>query len=142
MNTSQLSPYLNFNGTCREAMEFYQSVLGGKLTVNTFGSMSPETPADYKDKVMHADLQNGTLSFMASDCAPGREATVGNNIHMSIAGTDQTTLTKYFNDLSAGGSVDMPLEKQMWGDLFGMLTDKFGVHWMININVSTSTNQQ
>ncbi|OGG04818.1 hypothetical protein A2Z33_05915 [Candidatus Gottesmanbacteria bacterium RBG_16_52_11] len=130
----KLTPYLNFNGNCAEAMKFYQSVLGGKLTMQTFGeSGMPSTP-DYKDKIMHADLQNDALSFMASDNAPGKTVTMGDNVHMSLAGTDEASLTRYFNALAASGKVDMPLAKQFWGDTFGMLTDKFGIHWMVNIS--------
>jgi len=136
MSTSQLSPYLGFNGSCEEAMKFYQSVLGGELEISRFGDFaSPEMPVEdsYKNNVMHASLKNDTLSFMASDGAPGRPVTFGDNISMSIGGTDMELLTKFFNGLSAGGTITMPLAKQVWGDTFGMFTDKFGVHWMINI---------
>ncbi len=129
-----LAPYLNFSGNTREAMEFYQSVLGGKLTMQTFGESGMPTPAEDKDKIMHADLKNDALSFMASDGNKEHPVHVGNNIHMSIVGTDEALLTKYFNGLAQGGKVDLPLAKQFWGDTFGMLTDKFGVHWMVNIS--------
>jgi PhnB protein len=129
----QLSPYLNFNGNCKEAMESYQLVLGGKLELNTFGKFG-NVPEEQKDKIMHAVLKNDTLTFMASDNAPGVEVKFGDNISMSIAGADEGLLTKFFNGLAEGGKIDMPLAKQIWGDTFGMLTDKFGIHWMININ--------
>jgi PhnB protein len=142
MNTSQLSPYLNFNGNCEEAMRFYQSVLGGELDIRHFGDFaSPEMPADdaTKDNVMHASLNNGTLSFMASDGMPERPVVFGDSISMSVSGTDETQLTGFFTGLSEGGTVTMPLAKQVWGDMFGMLTDKYGIHWMVNIGSGATT---
>ncbi len=132
-----LFPYLNFNGNCAEAMKFYQSALGGELTTQTFGeSGMPTTPED-KDKIVHATLKNDTLSFMASDGNVEHPVTMGNNINMSIAGTDEKKLTEYFNKLAEGGKINMPLAKQFWGDIFGELTDQFGVNWMVNIGSAT-----
>lgn len=128
-----LTPYLTFDGKTKDAMTFYQSVLSGELKMQTFAeSGMPTSPAD-KDKIIHADLKNDTLSFMASDGNAENPVHMGNNVGLSIAGTDEATLTKYFNGLSEGGKIDMPLAKQFWGDTFGMLTDKFGIHWMVNI---------
>ena len=130
-----LTPYLNFNGNAAEAMKFYQSVLGGELKIQTFGeSGMPDIPEEEKNRTIHADLKNDTLSFMASDGHASQEVKFGDNIHMSIAGSDEAKLTEFFNKLAEGGKVDMPLAKQFWGDTFGMLTDKFGVHWMVNIS--------
>jgi PhnB protein len=131
-----LTPYLNFNGQTGEAMKFYQSVLGGELKMQTFAESGMPTAPEDKDKVIHADLKNDSLSFMASDGGPDHPVMMGNNVHMSIAGTDETLLTKYFNGLAEGGKVDMPLAKQFWGDIYGQLTDKFGVHWMVNISAA------
>ncbi len=83
---------------------------------------------------MHAELRNDSLSFMASDGPPDHPVNMGDNISMSISGIDEGALTRYFNGLAQGGKIDMPLAKQAWGDKFGMLTDKFGVHWMVNIS--------
>ena len=129
-----LAPYLNFSGNTREAMEFYTSVLGGQLEMQTFGESGMHASEENKNKIMHATLKNDALSFMASDGNAEHPVHMGNNIHMSIMGTDEATLTKYFNGLAEGGNVDMPLAKQFWGDTFGMFTDKFGVHWMVNIS--------
>lgn len=129
----KLTPYLTFDGKTAEAMKFYQSVLGGKLTMQTFGESGMPTTPEEKDRIIHADLKNDTLSFMASDGSPDHPVHMGDNISKSIAGSDEATLTKYFNSLAEGGIIDMPLAKQFWGDTFGMLTDKFGVHWMVNI---------
>ena len=121
-------------------MKFYQSVLGGELEISRFSEFaSPEMPVDdaNKDKVMHATLKHDELSFMASDGADQHPSDSNTNISMSIAGTDEATLTKYFEGLSEGGTVTMPLAKQVWGDAFGMFTDKFGIKWMVNIGAET-----
>ncbi len=130
---AKLTPYLTFPGTAAEAMQFYQSVLGGELKMQTFAESGSPVADEDKDKIIHADLQNGDLSFMASDGNREHPVKMGDNISMSIAGSDEETLRKYFDGLSKGGKVTMPLAKQFWGDTFGMLTDKFGVNWMINI---------
>lgn len=130
-----LLPYLNFNGNCAEAMEFYKSVLGGELEMQKFGDV-PDMPVteEQRGQVVHASLKNDAIFFMASDGTAEHKVTFGDSIHMSLIGTDEETLTKYFNDLSEGGTINTALEKQFWGDKFGMLTDKFGIHWMVNIS--------
>jgi len=128
-----LAPYLNFSRKTGEAMKFYQSILGGELIMQTFGESGMNKNPEDKDLVMHAELKNDSLSFMASDGNAERPVHMGDNISMSIVGSDVDLLTKYFNRLAEGGKIDMPLAKQFWGDTFGMLTDKFGVHWMVNI---------
>src|SRR5438445_701460 len=116
-------------------MEFYQHCLGGELSLQTFGESGAVKEKKYADRIMHARLDNDDLSFMASDTMPGRGMPFvkGTNIHMSISGTDATRLKDIFKKLSDEGKVDMGLEKQFWGDTFGMLTDKFGIHWMVNV---------
>lgn len=128
-----LTPYLNFNGNAAEAMKYYQSILGGELKMQTFGETKMAGTPQEKDLIVHAVLESDALLFMASDTHPSRRTTFGDNIHMSITGQDDSELTRIFNGLAQGGKVDMPLAKQFWGDTFGMLTDKFGVHWMVNI---------
>jgi PhnB protein len=128
-----LNPYLYFNGNCAEAMKFYQSVLGGELKMQKYSETGMPTSDEVKDKIIHAFLKNDMLTFMASDGNKEYPVSVGNNIQMSISGENDEMLRKYFSALSNGGNVDMPLKKQFWGDTFGTLTDKFGVHWMINI---------
>jgi len=132
-----LTPYLNFNGNAAEAMKFYQSVLGGELSVQTFGEAKMAQSPEEEKLVVHAVLKSGSLSFMASDTHPDRKTKFGDNVHMSITGDDGPKLTKVFNGLAKGGKVDMPLAKQFWGDTFGMVTDKFGVHWMVNVSSQT-----
>ena len=122
---ARLNPYLNFNGTTREAMTFYQQVLGGDLAVSTFGEFGQE--GEGSDGVMHAQLETPDgFTIMASDTAPGMgEVAAGSNFAVSLSGDDDA-LRGYWKGLAEGGSITMPLEKQMWGDEFGMLTDRFG----------------
>ena len=129
-----LSPYLNFNANAAEAMRFYQSVLGGDLTVQTFADAGVAQDDSQKNLTLHAALTSDGITLFASDGRPDQKVIFGDNVHLSLQGSDAEQLTAYFNGLSAGGQVDMPLAKQFWGDTFGMLTDKFGVHWMVNIS--------
>jgi len=130
---TQLNPYLTFPGTAREAMELYKSVFGGELTLQTFAESGMPTKDEDKDKIVHAVLKNDEFTFMASDGNSEHPVNMGDNISMSLSGEDEAKLKEYFDKLSEGGKVDMPLAKQFWGDTFGMLTDKFGIHWMVNI---------
>lgn len=129
--SAKLTPYINFNGQCKEAMSFYKSVLGGELLITTMAEGMPGS--DDTENIMHASLENGDLSFMASDFM-GDDFKSGNNIHMSIAGTDESALRGFFEGLSEGGKVEMPLETAPWGDTYGAFTDRYGLHWMINIH--------
>lgn len=133
MEKAYLSPYLVFDGQCADAMKFYSSCMGGKLTMQKYGDTPMPCPESHKNMIMHASLENETLSFMACDGQPGRAVIKGDNVHLSVAGTDEARLQDMFKKLSAGGSVTMPLAKQFWGDTFGMFTDRFGIHWMFNI---------
>ena len=131
--SSRLNPYLAFPGTAREAMQFYQTIFGGTLVLNTFGEFgTPDTAL--ADKIMHAQLETDAgYTIMASDTAPGMDVTPGSTISISLSG-DDTALRGYFEKLAEGGTVTMPLEKQMWGDEFGQLKDPYGIAWMVNIS--------
>ena len=131
---TQLNPYLSFKDNAREAMEFYQTVFGGKLTVSTFKEYHASQDPSEDNKVMHATLEadNG-ITFMASDTPNRMEYKAGTNYSTSLSGDNEAELKGYFEKLLAGGNVTMPLEKAPWGDTFGMLTDKFGVSWLVNI---------
>lgn len=132
--TSRLNPYLTFDGTARAAVEFYRSVLGGELKINTFGEFGAPDPAS-ADLVMHAQLETPEgYTLMASDTPPGMEYKPGENITVSLSGDDGALLRGYWEGLSAGADVRVPLEKQMWGDEFGQLVDRFGISWMVNIS--------
>lgn len=133
---TRIVAYLNFDGNCSEAMKFYQSVLGGTLDIQTFGDAFGDAPEETKDRVIHARLQHGLIELMASDTNPnfGPPFVKGNNVHLSIQGSDEATLKDYFDKLAEGGNVSMPLQKQFWGDTFGMLTDRYGIQWMVNVS--------
>lgn len=131
---SKLNPYLAFPGTAREAMTFYAEVLGGTLDVTTFEDAGAGDVPDPK-QVMHAHLDTPAgFTLMASDLGPGMEHTVGNNVSISLSGDDEAELRGYWDKLSAESTVQMPLERQMWGDVFGMCTDRWGIAWMVNIS--------
>ncbi|MGW8557323.1 VOC family protein [Streptomyces tubercidicus] len=132
---TQLNPYISFSGEAKQAMEFYKEVLGGDLAVHTYGNFGSETPPGYADKIMHSQLETaGGFTLMGADNPPGTEHKPGNNFAVSLSGDDSNELRGYWDKLSAGGTVSVPLEKQMWGDVFGMCTDKFGITWMVNIS--------
>jgi PhnB protein len=129
-----LNPYLGFRDNARDAMGFYQSVFGGELTMSTFGEyQASEDPAE-QDKIMHAMLttENGMV-LMAADTPSSMDYTPGNNISLSLSGSEEPELRGYFEKLADGGTVAMPLERAPWGDTFGMCKDKFGVDWLVNI---------
>lgn len=132
-----LNPYLSFRDNTREAVEFYHSIFGGKLNVQTFGEAHAAQDPSEANLVMHADLEgdNG-VHFMASDTPPRMEYKPGTNISMSLSGTDEAALRGYFEKLADGGTITMPLEKAIWGDTFGMLTDKFGINWLVNVTAN------
>ena len=136
--TVRLNPYVSFDGDARQAMEFYETVFGGTLTVSTFADLGDAEPPQ-ADKVMHAMLvtENG-LTLMGADQPPGMPHTPGDNITVSPSGDDAVALRGYWDKLAEGGTVTVALEKQMWGDEFGALVDRFGVPWMVNIGQSTS----
>jgi PhnB protein len=130
---SILNPYVTFDGAARQALEFYQGVFGGELNVNTFGDFGNEAGGD-TDKIMHGQLQTDAgFTLMAADNPPGQDYHPGNNYSISLSGDDGDELRGYWQQLSDGGVVMVPLEKQMWGDEFGMCADRFGVAWMVNI---------
>ncbi len=130
---SRLNPYISFNGNAREAMEFYARVLGGNLALSTFGEFGAQD-SPQADQIMHAMLETSSgFTLMASDTPQGMEHKPGNNIAISLSGDDAAELRGYWEQLSSGGNVLVPLEKQMWGDEFGTCVDQFGIAWMVNI---------
>jgi len=130
---SRLNPYISFAGNAREALEFYERVLGGTLTLSTFGEFGAQDTPD-ADKIMHGMLETDSgFTLMGADTPPGMEHNPGTNMAVSLSGDDADELRGYWQQLSAEGSVSVPLEKQMWGDEFGMCVDQFGIGWMVNI---------
>ena len=136
---SKLTPYLNFRDNTREVMAFYQTVLGGKLSMNTFKEFGMSIDPAEENKIMHAMLEteNG-MTLMAADVPNSMDIQVGSNISITLSGDNEEELSRYYNMLSAGGTVLQPLEKAPWGDSFAMFVDKFGINWMVNIS-STPT---
>jgi PhnB protein len=135
---TSLNPYLAFTDNARAAMTFYADALGGELTISTFGEFG-HADGPSADKVMHAMLTTPAgLTLMASDTPPGMERAPLGGFAISLSGDDETELRGYWDKLSDGATVDVPLERQMWGDVFGQLTDRFGVSWMVNIASGTS----
>ncbi len=133
MNT-KLNPYLNFKDTTRQAMEFYKSIFGGELRLSTFKEYNVSQDPSEDNLIMHSELDTGNgIAFNAADVPNRMEYHPGTNITMSLTGDDVAKLSSYFTKLSAGGMVSQPLEKAIWGDSFGMCTDKFGINWFVNI---------
>jgi len=130
----QLNPYLTFDGRCEAAFKFYEKVLGGKIeAMMTYGSspMAEQTPADWRNKIMHARLTVGDKMLMASDAPPDRrEAMKGFSVTISL--DDPGQAERIFHALSEKGTVQMPIQKTFWTARFGMLVDQFGTPWMIN----------
>lgn len=133
----QLNPYLSFRDNAREALGFYQSVFGGELTTSTFGEFHASDDPAEQDKIMHGQLTAGNgMVLMAADTPNRMEYRPGNNFSVSLSGDDESLLRGYWDKLSQGGTVAMPLEKAPWGDTFGMCTDRFGIQWLVNISPS------
>jgi PhnB protein len=134
-----LNPYLSFRDTAEQAMEFYRSVFGGELVRSTFGEFGvSEDPAE-TGKIMHSQLTTDSgLTLMASDTPNGMEYRPGTNYSVSLSGDEEGTLRGYWEKLSDGGTVTMPLDQAPWGDTFGMCVDRFGVSWLVNISGSAS----
>lgn len=131
-----LNPYISFRNTAREALEFYQSVLGGELTLNDF-SAYPDMGVDPSEThlIMHGQLttEDG-MTLMASDSPTGMPYTAPAGISVSLSGDDAERLQRAWDGLSDGGTVVMPYEEPPWGGRFGMLTDRFGIDWMVALN--------
>jgi PhnB protein len=130
MSDITLDPYLFFSGNCREAMEFYKSVFGGELSIQTFGEVPGTEPVN-KDQVMHANLDGGAVKLFGSDSSKASERAA--KIELCLGGSDEASIAKIFEGLSEGGTVTAPLKKEFWGDTFGKVTDKYGIDWMVNI---------
>lgn len=138
---AQMNPYLNFNGQCAQAFEFYKSVLGGEFTQPGIMRMkdappNEEYPLDPKDAdlVMHVALPVGNNILMGSDCPPSwGSVEQGTASNISLTTADEAETKRIFDGLAAGGKVAMPLGPTFWSPLFGMLTDKFGIQWMVGM---------
>jgi PhnB protein len=139
MSKPTLESYLNFNGRCEEALEFYKKALGAEVTMLMRVSDAPqggECPPDEThkvtpDKIMHSVVRIGESSFMASDCrCAGEPEFRGFSLSLGVKSEDEAKT--FFDALADGGSVDMPLGKTFWSPAFGVVTDRFGLSWMVN----------
>jgi PhnB protein len=133
MGKIQMGPYVNFQGRAREAMEFYQTVLGGTLDLHTVNEQGALKPAGPGDRITFARLETAGAVIVGSDGHPAYPPTVGDNLAIVLAGTDKDRLGKIFDGLAEGGYVKMPLTKQPWGAAVGWLADKFGINWTISV---------
>lgn len=134
---SHLTPYVHFRGEARAATQFYQEVFGGEVSTNTFADFG-ETNPEFADQIMHAQIDTAAgFVLMLSDTPPGMDYSPGGTVSMILHGDDEAELRGYWDRLVEGGSIDVALEAQMWGDTYGQCTDRFGIEWMINISPST-----
>ena len=132
--STHLNPYLGFRDTAKEAMEFYKDVFGGELTMSTFAEFGASEDPSEADKIMHAQLESANgMILMGADTPNNMDYNPGDNISVSLSGEDEDELRGYWDKLSGGGTVTVPLEKAPWGDIFGMCVDKFGISWLVNI---------
>jgi len=130
-----INVYLNFNGKCEQAMNFYKDCLGGDLTISKVAGspVENEFPPEKKNDVMHSELKKGDLLLMASDGCAG-EYQQGTVVSLSLNCATEEEIRNYFEKLSVGGEVAEPLTEQFWGALFGRITDKFGIKWLLNFD--------
>ena len=131
--TSRLNPYLNFNGNARQALELYASVFGGNLSLNTFAQLGAADSPD-AERIMHGMLETDAgYTIMGADITSDMEYHPMTGFSVSLSGDDADILRGYWEKLSASGTATMPLQRQVWGDEFGMCVDEFGVSWLVNI---------
>jgi PhnB protein len=131
----KLNPYLHFAGEAQEAMEFYQKVFNANVALlNRYGEAPFPSPEEYKDAILHARLEFGENILMLSDVMPGRKPEKGDHVTLAPGFETEDETRAVFEQLAAGGTIDMPLEHQFWGALYGQVTDKFNVEWMLNSN--------
>lgn len=131
---TQINPYLSFNGSCREAMNFYKECLGGELFFQPVGGspIEAQCPSGMKDSILHSSLSKDQLVIMASDMIGPGGLQQGNNIALSVNCGSEEEINTFFSKLAAGGQIIDPLKVQFWGAIFGVLTDKYGIRWMFN----------
>ena len=134
---SRLNPYINFTGSAKQAMEFYRDVFGGSLSLNSYGDAGAKDIDP--EQIMHAMLETDSgYTIMAADLPAGMPHTPGQTVQISLSGDDGDELRRYWDKLSASGTISMPLEKQMWGDEFGACVDQFGITWLVNIGQASA----
>jgi PhnB protein len=137
-NMAQIYAYINFNGACRDAMNFYKDCLGGTLTLQPIAGspIEAQCPVAMKDQILHASLVKNELLLMGSDMTGPGGFVKGNNMALNVNCTSEEEINQFFSKLSEGGEIIDPLKLQFWGAIFGVLTDKFGIRWMFNYDKS------
>lgn len=131
MSTAIVQPYLFFGGRCEEALEFYRNAVGAQIDVLVYFKDSPEPPAGFEDKVMHASFRIGQSTLLGSDGCSETTGYEGFSLSLHVATLEEAQ--QAFTALADGGSVEMPLTKTFWSPGYGMLTDRFGIGWMVNV---------
>ena len=132
---STINPYINLKGNAREAVEFYKDVFGASVDMNTFEEFNMAQNPEDAEKIMHAQLEvDGKIILMVSDVPESMPHNPGGTVTISLSGDNEEEIRSYWEKLSDGALTTMPLDKAPWGDTFGMVTDKFGINWMVNIN--------
>lgn len=145
----KLNPYLNFDGQCEEAFNFYKKVFQTEFVENNimkFGDLPPSEdmpplPDEFKNRVMHVAIKVGDETLMGSDTMPGmgKPFSKGINSYISVHPDSREEADRIFNELSEGGEEEMPMQDQFWGDYYGSFIDKFGTPWMVNYHEQTAS---
>jgi PhnB protein len=135
MPITRLNPYIHFNGNAADAIQHYVDVLGAKVGRSmTYGEMPGNTPAhENKSRIMHCELTLGACSLMVSDAPAEHQGTVGSNVEVSVAYDDEVAMTQAFDGLAKEGQIVFPLHDAFWGGKFGMLVDRYNIHWMFTL---------
>ncbi len=131
----KLVPHITFNGSCEDAINFYRDAIGGEIEFAMRYSESPmadKVPAEHGSRIMHSTFTADGVHFMAADAMPGHERSQSGNIDLSIDFDSAEEQERVFAALSDGGTVQLPLQEMFWGSQFGMVTDRFGISWMLN----------
>lgn len=129
----KLQPYLAFNGNCKNALQFYKSILGGSIeNEQTYNDLEIEIPGNYRDKLQHAELKGNGFHIMAYDASPDTPLTNGTNINMSIDVDSKEKGEEIFNKLSKNGTVHTPFQEMSWNALYGRCSDQYNISWMVN----------
>ena len=131
---TQINAYLTFNGNCREAMQFYTDCLGGELYLQTIGEspLSETMPNQMKEAILHSALKSGGLLLMGTDCVPEPGLIKGNSVSLALNCNSEEEIRRFYEKLSQGGQATHPLENTFWNALFGALTDRYGINWVLN----------
>lgn len=134
MAITQVTPYIHFNGNAAEAIRHYQQVLGATATRSmTYGEMPGNKPRpENASRILHCELQLGSSVLMLSDAPADHEGIIGSNVEVSLAFDDEAEMRKAYDGLAAEGKVVMAVHEAFWGGKFGMLVDRFGIHWMFS----------